>query len=275
MKLREWLWWPTAPTHAAACGLAFVIVTFLGIVEAPRYPSFKDFTAVQASAAVFFGMSFLIAASNACFLFLHARGDYLTAASGMRPIGFTFAFLTVAFPLAWGTYRIFGKGAPIPDVQALASGAALWLRGGALPSAASLEWTRVTRAIFVGEGGLAMVLLFSGLWKAPPQDTLDLAGAWSRTRPLLRRVFRDGPFLDTDEHKRLQALLTLLDESGTKLDTRALLQDDLAYAKRLAAAARTVLAAVRGPHGALENLRQTTNQPLLGDVRLLLGERDP
>ena len=193
----------------------------------------------------------------------------------MRPIGFTFAFLTVAFPLAWGTYRIFGKGAPIPDVQALASGAALWLRGGALPSAASLEWTRVTRAIFVGEGGLAMVLLFSGLWKAPPQDTLDLAGAWSRTRPLLRRVFRDGPFLDTDEHKRLQALLTLLDESGTKLDTRALLQDDLAYAKRLAAAARTVLAAVRGPHGALENLRQTTNQPLLGDVRLLLGERDP
>ena len=69
MKLREWLWWPTAPTHAAACGLAFVIVTFLGIVEAPRYPSFKDFTAVQASAAVFLECLFSLRQATLAFYF--------------------------------------------------------------------------------------------------------------------------------------------------------------------------------------------------------------
>jgi hypothetical protein len=130
------------------------------------------------------------------------------------------------------------------------------------------------RAVFVGEGGLAMVLLFSGLWKAPPQETLDLSGAWSRTRPLLRRVFCDGPLLDVSEHERLKALLTLIAEAATKLDTRALREVDLAFAGRLAGAARTVLVPVRGAHGALRNLRATKDQQLLAAVRLLLGEHD-
>ena len=275
MSARDWLWWPTVPSHAIACGLALVIVSFLGIAEIPHYPSFKDFTTVQASVGEFFGLSVLIAAANACFLFLHARGDYLTAGSGRRPIGLTFALLTGAFPLAWGGYRILGKGAAFPDFHALAAGVALWSRGAALTAAPMLEWTRATRAIFVGEGGLAMVLLFSGLWKPPPQDTLDLAGIWGRAQPLVRRVFRkDGNLLSVEEHNRLQGQLTLLVEGARKLDTRALRQTDLERAQRLAGAANTVLDAVRGPHGALLNLRTTDDGNLLAAANLLLGEQD-
>jgi len=262
------------PSHAGACAIIFIIVTVLGIQEVPRYPSFKDFAVVQASVGEFVWMSILIAIANAAFLFLHARGDYLTTASSLRPIGLTFVVLATAFPLAWGSYRIVGKGAPRPDLHALASGAVLWIRGHALPVSATLEWTRVVRAIFVGEGGLAMVLLFSGLWKAPPQDTLEISGAWSRTRPLLRRVFRAGPFLDLPEHERLKAMLTLLAEGATKLDTRALRDGDLAFARDLASAARTVLVPVRGPHGALPNLRATKEQQLLVAIRFLLGEHE-
>jgi hypothetical protein len=272
MSLRDWLWWPTVPTHAVACGIAFLVVTFLGIAQIPQFPNFKVFTAVQASASGFFGMSALIAAFNACVLFLHARGDYLTAASGLRPIGLTFILLAVAFPLAWGGYRVLGNGAAPPDIHALASGVALWAHGAARPPAVTLECTRVLRGVFVGEGGFAMVLLFSVLWRAPPQDTLELTAAWSRTQPLVRRVFFDEPLLSVDEHERLEALLKVLAEGATKLDTRVMRQRDLDYAKELAAAAATVQDAVHGPHGSLENLRRTKDAKLLAAVRLLLGE---
>ncbi len=272
MWLRDWLWWPTTPTHAVACGIAFVVVMFLGIAEIPQFPNFKVFTAVQASAAGFLWLSILILAFDACVLFVHARGDYLTATSALRPIGLTLLLLAVAFPLAWGCYRVLAKGVAPPDIRILADGVVSWTRGAVLSPAVTSEWTRAMRGIFVGEGGLAMVLLFSVLWKAPPQDTLELSSAWSRTQVLLRRVFCAGKLLDPDEHKRLETLLGGLAESATKLDTRVMRQRDLVYAGELAAAAAIVLTAVHRPFGALENLRTTDDPRLIAAVRFLLGE---
>src|ERR1700730_12955496 len=122
MSARDWLWWPTMPTHAVACGIALVVVTVLGILEIPQFPNFKVFTAVQASAAEFLGLWVLILIFNACLLFVHSRGDYLTAASALRPVGLTFALLAVVFAIAWGSYRLIGAGAAPLDVRALGRG---------------------------------------------------------------------------------------------------------------------------------------------------------
>ena len=272
MSARDWLWWPTTPTHSVACGVALVVVSILGILEIPQFPNFKLFTAVQASAAGFFGLWVLIAVFNACIFFVHARGDYLTGASSLRPVGLTFALLALVFPLAWGTYRLIGAGAPPLDIHALAVGVTQHARGIALSPAAGLQWTRVMRGIFVGEAGLAMVLLFSVLWKAPPQDTLELSAAWSRVQPLVWRVFRDGQPLDVGEHERLKAALKIIADGAEKLDTRALRPRDLNLAARLSAAAGRVLVAVHRPHGALINLRTTDDAELLAAVQLILGE---
>jgi hypothetical protein len=273
--MREWLWWPSVKSHAVACGIAFVAVTLLGIAEIPRFPTFKEFTTVQASPPEFFVLSAVIAVANACFLFLHARGDYLTARSGFRPMALSFLLLSGVFPLAWGAFRILFKHAPLPDVFALASGAGQLINGAKLSDASALEWTRAARAVFVGEGGLTMVLLFSGLWKPPPQDTVDLSGMLDRARPLLRRVFKHGEFLTEAEHERLKALLMTLGDGAEKLRTRGLSNADLAVVDRLTNDTRTVLTAVTRPLGALPNFRTNANEDVLAAVNSLLGDHDP
>lgn len=274
--LRKWLWWPTVKSHASAGGLAFIAVTALGIAEIPRFPSFKEFTAVQASPAEFFTLAAVISMANACFLFLHARGDYLTARSGLLPMFVTFLLLSATFPIAWSVFRITFKNAPFPEPAALASGVAALAKGTSLSNSSTHEWTRASRALFVGEAGLTMVLLFSGLWKPPPQNTLYISNAWDRARPLVRRVFRPGGALLTEpEHTRLKAHLAGLVEGAEALDTTLVLQADLEVAASLATHAQTVLELIDEPFGALENLRTINDQGHLAAVRFLLGEANP
>jgi hypothetical protein len=270
--MREWLWWPSVTSHAWACIIAFVAVAFLGIAEIPRFPAFKEFTTVQASPSEFFLFSAAIAVANMCLLFLHARGDYLTTWSGLRPISGTFLLLSVALPLAWGGYRILFKSAPYPDLALLASGLTRSVTGTKLSAAATLEWTRLCRALFVGESGLTMMLLFSGLWKAPPQETLDISGVWDRSNALVRRVFKCGPPLGAEEQERLKALLTLLSDSAKKLNTRAFLSADLTRAVGLAKNAEIILRAIDRPFGALGNLRTNASAQQRAAVSFLLGD---
>jgi hypothetical protein len=271
-NMREWLWWPSVSAHALACIIAFVAVAFLGIAEIPRFPAFKEFTTVQASPSEFLLFSAVIAVANMCFLFLHARGDYLTTSSGLRPISGTFLLLSAALPLAWGGYRILFRSAPSPDLTLLASGLARFVTGTQLSDAAVLEWTRLFRALFIGESGLAMMLLFSGLWKAPPQETLDISGVWDRSNALVRRVFKCGPSLEAQEQERLKTLLTLLSDSAKKLDTRAFLKADLTHAGELAKNAEVIMRAIDIPFGALENLRTNASAEQRGAVSFLLGD---
>jgi hypothetical protein len=276
MSMRDWFWWPTGPTHAAAFAGVFVAITVLGVLGIPHFPTFNDFAKVEAPAIEFAAVAVVIMICNVWFLWLHARGDYLTFSSGRFPVGVTFLVLTLLFPVGWGIYRVYLKGAPLPDFPVLMGGVASLLKSqGPTPAAAS-EWGRAIRAVFVGEGGLATVLLFSGLWKTPSSDTVEFAGFLARAQPLLRRVFCDGPLLIAAEHKRLQALLAVLAESGGKLDIRALRQVDLDRAGKLAAAAADVGAAVQVMTGSLENLRnvktENNDKELLAQVRLLLGK---
>ena len=277
MSMRDWFWWPTGPTHAAAFAIVFGAITWLGVLGIPHFPSFDDFAKVNAPGIEFAAITIVIVVCNAWFLWMHARGDYLTFSSGRFPVGVTFLVLTLLFPVGWGMYRVYGSGAPSPDIPALITGVASLLRRQSPTAAAASEWGRAIRAVFVGEGGLATVLLFSGLWKTSSQDTVEFAGVWGRAQPLLRRVFCGGPLLDPTEHQRLEALLGLLAETGTKLDTRALRQVDLNLAGKLAAAASAAGEAVHVPTGALENLRkvktENKDQELLASVRLLLGKR--
>jgi hypothetical protein len=277
MSLRDYFWWPSTRRHVFGFAAAAAAVCFLGLAQIPGFPSVKDLAAINASARWLLLVSAVIGLANFYFLYEHASGDFLDQRRALRPIGATFVVLSIAFPVAWALYRLQFANAAFPDFRALFDGARLSLKGAAMSAASLHEWLRGARVLFVGEGALTAVLLYSGLWRDPPKDTLDLGAIWSSTRPLVRRVFCDGAALTEEEHERLQALLTAINEGATTLLTHDLRESDRDLANELRAAAAKVQNAVRGPHGALENLRkvkaENKDQELLDSVRLLLGKR--
>jgi hypothetical protein len=228
----------------------------LGLAEIPGFPSTKDLVAARLTlgASIIFSIAILFA--NAWFLFRHARGDYLTVRNGLRPMAMSLLVLSIAFPLAYAATRVAFRGGALPDLGALVRGE-------------GLEWARIARSVFVGQGALTLVLLYSGLWRSPSQETVELCSAWDRSKPLLRRVFRikDDP-LDKAEHERLIALLMVLKEGAKKLDTKALVAADLEVAGRLGKSADAVLKLVNTATGLLPN-RVGEPSPA---VDFLLGE---
>lgn len=270
--LRRHVWWPTVPTHAIAGGIALVAVVALGLLEIPRFTFFKDYASLQASPGEFLTLAAVFSIANACFLYLHARGDYLRTQNALRPILTSFAILSVLLPVIWAVSRYGLKHAPAPDLAALKEGAANWFNGVKLSGASSLEWTRVFRVIFVGEAGLTAILLFSGLWKAPPQDTLDFVGTMSRTRRLVQRVFCDTGDIADQEVDRLEVLLKGLVDSAQKLSARELLEDDLDFANKISKAAGLLLVILsKWPKGTLDGLRNSDNEEMWSAITVLSG----
>jgi hypothetical protein len=251
MRLRAWLWWPSVRTHAAAGAAALVAVTVLGLSGVPRFPAFKEFDQIQGTSRSFAVWALIILVANACLFFLNARGDYLDIRSGLRPIALSFGILAVAFPAAWG----------------LSDGATL-----ARPSA--IDWTYTAKCVFVGEGGLAMVLLFSGLWKPSPQDTLDVVECRRSVGTLLRPLFRGEPGqkFTKEEAERLNALLESLQDRSAKLATRSLLPNDLKLANKLSKSAAQIRERLKIPIAGFPNLRSYEDPELHESVAFLLGE---
>lgn len=271
--MRNWFWWPTVRTHAIAGGIALVAVAILGLFEVPRFTFFKDYTTLQLSASGFLSLAFVVSAMNACFFYLHARGDYLRMRNALRPILMSFAALSLLFTAGWAITHCAFKGAPVPDFHTLVDGGLDWLHARQVSAATVHEWTRVFRVLFIGEAGLTAVLLFSGLWKAPPQDTLDFAGTMSRAQPLIRRIFRGQTDVSDIEFERLEVLLKGLVDSAAKLLVRELRDDDLDFARKVSKAAGLLDGVLKArPKGTLGGLRDSDNVDLLSAVKVLLGE---
>jgi len=154
--LQSWVWWPAGTSHGIAFGIAFLVVMFLGLAEIPSFPSTKDLVAARLSPFASIAFSVAILLANAWFLFRHARGDYLVVRNAIRPMAMSLLVLTIAFPSAYAATRVVWRGGALPDFPALVRGE-------------SFEWARVARSIFVGQGALALVLLYSGLWRSPSQ----------------------------------------------------------------------------------------------------------
>jgi hypothetical protein len=270
--LRRFVWWPAVPTHAIAGGIALVAVVTLGLLEIPRFTFFKDYTSLQASPGEFLTLAAVFSVANACFLYLHARGDYLRTRNALRPILTSFAILSVLLPIIWAVSRYVLKNAPAPDLAVLIEGAANWFHGAKMSGASLLEWTRAFRVIFVGEAGLTAVLLFSGLWKAPPQDTLDFVGTMSRARRLIQRVFRGTGDIADHEIDRLEVLLKGLVDSAEKLSARELLNDDLDFTNKISKAAGLLLGILgQWPQGTLDGLRKSDNEEMWSAITVLSG----
>src|SRR3954464_5648748 len=115
MCMRKFLWWPTVPTHAIAGGIALISVASLGLLEVPRFTFFKDYTLLQASPGEFLTLGLIFSVANACFFYMHARGDYLRIRNALLPIFASFVVLSLLFPLAWAVTRYVLKDAPAPD----------------------------------------------------------------------------------------------------------------------------------------------------------------
>lgn len=192
MSVRDYLWWPSTRRHVLGFTAAAVAVCFLGLAQIPGFPSIKDLAALNASAGRLLLVSAVIGVANFYFLREHASGDFLDQRSALRPIGVTFLLLSIAFPVAWALYQMEFANAAFPNFRALFDGARLSLKGAAMPADSLDEWTRCVRVLFIGEGALSAVLLYSGLWKDPPKDTVDLGVNVSIARPLARRVFCEG-----------------------------------------------------------------------------------
>jgi hypothetical protein len=255
MQLRTWLWWPSVKTHTVAGGTALVTVTVLGMSGMPRFPAFKEFDQIQGTGRSFALWATVILAANACLFLINARGDYLDIRSGRRPISLSFLVLAVAFPCAWGLSILFENGLTFARHS-------------------TIDWAYIAKCIFVGEGGLTMVLLFSGLWKPSPQDTLDVIECRRSVCAPLRRLFRgDPPQQPTkEEGERLRVLLASLKDRSAKLATRSLLPADLELAYRLSKSAATVLDSLMIPVAAFLNLRSYDDPALHEAVAFLLEE---
>jgi hypothetical protein len=270
--MRRCIWWPTVPTHAIAGGIALIAVATLGLLEVPRFTFFKDYTSLQASAGEFLTMALVFSVANMCFLYMHARGDYLRTRNALRPILTSFAVLSILFPVAWAVSRHVLKDAPSPDLHALTAGIANWLRGMPPSAAAALEWSRALRVLFVGEAALTAVLLFSGLWKAPPQDTLDFVSTMGRTRPLIKTTFRSALDVPNHDIDRLKLLLKGLVDSGAKLSIRELQTNDLDFAREVSKAAALLYGRLENrPGGTLDGLRNSDDPDMLSAVNTLSG----
>jgi hypothetical protein len=270
--MRRWLWWPTVPTHAIAGGIALIAVAILGLLEMPRFTFFKDYAAIQAAPGEFLGLALIFTVANACFFYMHARGDFLRMRNSLRPILISFALLFLLFPTALALYRYHFKGAPAPDFAALISGGEDWINGRNLSATSVREWTRAFRVLLVGEAGLTAVLLFSGLWKAPPQDTLDFVGTKSRARPLIRAIFCGNADLTKDQIDRLKLLLQSLVDGANKLSLRELLPEDLEFAHSVSGAAQLLLARLNRPWTTVRALRQNkSDHPMWSAVTVILG----
>jgi hypothetical protein len=270
--MRKSFWWPTVPTHAIAGGIALIAVATLGLLEVPRFTFFKDYTSLQASPGEFLALGLIFSIANACFLYLHARGDYLRTRNAVRPILTSFAVLSILFPIAWAVSRYALKGAAAPDFQAFTEGGANWLHGTKMSSASLLEWTRALRVFFVGEAALTAVLLFSGLWKAPPQDTLDFVGTLGRAGRLIQKTFRGTADVTNDEIDRLKLLLKGLVDGAAKLSVRELQENDLEFATSVSSAAGLLLGKLDNrPGGTLDGLRNSDDQEMLNAVTILSG----
>lgn len=204
-------------------GASLLVVPLLGLFAIPKFPAFKEFEAVQGPASQFAFWSLALILLNFLVFFTHARGDYLTLKSSLRPIGGSFVVLSVAMAAAWASYRIFAKGAPALDLRALIGGS---------PS----EWTRVVRTVFVAQGGLMMALFFSGIWKPSPPETLELTQGWRDLKPWINRLYR-GPVTEkwvSADADQLRARLVQIAERASKLAPRNLPTEDSLLARDLA-----------------------------------------
>lgn len=267
-------WWPST-RHFLAFTLALIAVCALGFMTIPGFPAFKDLVPLQASLPQFIIWSVLIAVANAYFLYEHANGDYLDQLRALRPIAGTFIVLSIAFPLAWVVFRLTFGGAAWPDLHALVGGFHALFKRIPLPPAALVEWTRAAHAVFVGEAGLTAVLLYSGLWKNAPKDTLDTIALRNRVRPSLRRLFctRTPQAWTKDESDRLVAQLEALAESAQKLRIRQLTKADQNFAEELAAGAAYVAARTKvTPNENWTNIASTKDARLKQAAGVLIGK---
>jgi hypothetical protein len=208
--MRSLFWWPTIKSQAWAAGAIIVAMVLLALLDVPRFPLFKDYIGMQASPLNYFIYGLLISGANYVFLFQNARGDYLAWRTARRPIIGTYLALSVLFPAAFAAGRYFFKDAPAPDLALLLSGAWDALRGKKLSDPEVLQWTRALRVFFVGEAGLTSVLLFSGLFKPPPADTLEFEATLERARPLVTKFFNGKANVSSEEVGELKAYLKAL-----------------------------------------------------------------
>jgi hypothetical protein len=222
MNIRRLIWFPAVREHSLVLGVALIAVPILGLFAVPKFPAFKEFEAIQGSVSLFLFWSALLAPFNFAIFFANARGDYLTLRGGILKIAASFVVLSFLLTAGWATFRILVKGAPPPDLPALFGGSVK-------------EWTRFVRTIFVGQGGLMMVLFFSGIWKPAAADTLEVTQAWRDLRPLIERLHNGGPNPPwvAAEARELKARLDLLADNARKLQTRKLPPTDKALAANL------------------------------------------
>jgi hypothetical protein len=224
----------------------------LGLSGVPHFPAFKDFEEIEGSTSAFTVWSACIVVANAGIFFINVRGDYLSARSGFVPITCTFLALTTLFPVLVGAAH-------------LASGDATL----SLPP--NVNWTYTAKIIFVGEGGLSVVLVISSLWKPSAPEAQEVMAMLYLARPNLRRQFGGGsPGLSQVEVGRLRELLDLLAEKSDKLIGRSLLPREREYIEHLAEHARNVKSGFEIPYAALRTLRPTG--PLKVSVDYLMAE---
>ena len=223
MQLRRWVWLPVVREQALFLLVSLIIIAVLGLFAIPKFPAFKEFEGIQGSLALFIFWTVLLAIFNAAVFFMNTRGDYLTIRSGMVPIAISFLILSVALSGGWALYRMCAKSAPGLDLTALMAGSAY-------------ERTRVARTLFVGQGGLMMLLFFSGIWKPAPPETLEINQAWTDVRPLVDRLYRAPRDIEWSpaDAKQLRARLNQISKQAGKLITRNLLPGDHALASALA-----------------------------------------
>jgi len=242
MALQDLFWWPSTRRHVLGFSAAAAVVCFLGIAQIPGFPSVKDLTSVQGSIGWLLLLSALIGAANFYFLHEHASGDYLDQCWALLPIGVTLVALSIAFSVAWVLYRLKLGNAAFPDLAALFDGAWPWLKRAAVPDSSVHEWTRAARALFVGESSFTAVLLFSGLWKEPARDTIDVIDLRDLARRPLRRLFCEvpPPQWGQEQAEQFLALLDSIRESAQKLRTRDLSKADHEFAAKLADSAELI-----------------------------------
>jgi hypothetical protein len=270
--MRSLFWWPTIKSHAWAAGAIIVAMVLLALLDVPRFPLFRDYVGMQASPLNYFIYALLISGANYVFLFQNARGDYLAWRTARRPIIGTHLALSVLFPAAFAAGRYFFKDAPAPDLALLVSGAWDALRGKKLSDPQVLQWTRVLRVFFVGEAGLTSVLLFSGLFKPPPADTLEFKATLDNARPLVTKFFNGKANISSEEVGELKAYLKALTDGAPKILGRRLEGQDRSSVDKISKAAAELQARFAArPSGVFEGLRTTSDDKVRNAVKTLEG----
>jgi hypothetical protein len=270
--MRSWFWWPTTWPQAGAGGIVVVLMIMLALFDI-RFPLFKDYIAIQASPQEFFWYGAAISVANYVFLYFNSRGDYVRTATALPPITVTYIFFFILFPAVFAVGRYFLKGSPAPDFGALRTGALAFLGHQKLSDAELLQWTRAMRVFFVGEAGLSSLLLFSGLLKAPPADTLEFAGALGRARPLVHKVFRQPKEkVTSDEVKELMAYLKALTDGAGKIVGRELPKADRKFINDVLKAAKELHGKLESrPAGVIDGLRTSNDERIVKAVDTFEG----